>query len=79
MKAQVTTLAYDTLGRLTARTDAEGASQWVYDTAAHGKGKPASVTGPVNVSVRGLGASVFIMVYGACRGCRTRAWARARA
>lgn len=48
-KGQVTTLGYDTLGRLTAGSEAEGTSQWVYDTAANGKGKPASVTGPATV------------------------------
>ncbi|MFZ5654697.1 MAG: toxin TcdB middle/N-terminal domain-containing protein, partial [Pseudomonadota bacterium] len=45
-KAQVVTLDYDLLGRLVKRTEAEGVSQWTYDTAPMGKGKLAQLTGP---------------------------------
>ena len=41
-----TRMEYDALGRLIKRTEAEGVSQWLYDSAPMGKGKLASVTGP---------------------------------
>ena len=44
--APTVTMEYDALGRLTKRTEAEGISQWTYDTASMGKGKLTSVTGP---------------------------------
>lgn len=45
-KNQTITMAYDNLGRMIARTGPEGTSAWTYDSAAYGKGKLASVTGP---------------------------------
>lgn len=45
-KGQTTTLAYDLLGRLIKRTEPEGTSTWGYDSAPHGIGKLALVTGP---------------------------------
>lgn len=38
-KNQVTTMAYDKLGRMTQRTEPGLTSDWIYDTAAYGKGK----------------------------------------
>ena len=43
---QSVTLEYDTLGRLKRRVEAEGTTEWVYDTAAKGIGKLQSVTAP---------------------------------
>ncbi|MBI2778711.1 MAG: VCBS repeat-containing protein, partial [Gammaproteobacteria bacterium] len=45
-KGQVVTMDYDALGRMTKRTEAEGISQWTWDTAAQGRGKLAQATGP---------------------------------
>ena len=50
-KLQVTTMAYDLLGRMVSRTDDFGTSQaatttWTYDTATKGKGKIHSVSAP---------------------------------
>lgn len=44
-KGQITTFAYDKLGRMTSRTEADLISTWVWDTAAKGIGKLASVSG----------------------------------
>ena len=45
-KGQVVELEYDLLGRLIKRTEAEGITQWQYDTAPYGIGKLASVVSP---------------------------------
>jgi len=45
-KGQTTRMVYDVLGRMVERHEAEGVSRWVYDTAPHGLGKLAAVTGP---------------------------------
>ena len=45
-KGQTSTMTYDVLGRMISRTEAEGTSNWEYDTAANGIGKLAKVTGP---------------------------------
>ena len=47
-KGQTISMTYDTLGRMITRTEPEGVTQWVYDTALHGVGKLAYVTGPNN-------------------------------
>ena len=39
-------MAYDALGRMTSRTEAEGSTSWTYDTAVKGKGKLHRVAGP---------------------------------
>jgi YD repeat-containing protein len=39
-------MAYDKLGRMTQRTEAEGTSTWTYDTKSKGIGKLAVITGP---------------------------------
>ncbi|MCP3668897.1 MAG: RHS repeat protein, partial [Gammaproteobacteria bacterium] len=44
-KGNSSTTAYDKLGRKTQRTELEGVSNWAYDTANKGVGKPASSTG----------------------------------
>ena len=44
-RGRETELAYDALGRRVQRREAEGTSQWQYDTAAKGIGKIAQVTG----------------------------------
>jgi len=38
-KDQVVTMEYDNLGRITKRTEAEGVTQWEYDTGVNAKGK----------------------------------------
>lgn len=38
-KGQIITMAYDKLGRMVSRTEAEGTSTWQYDTATKGIGK----------------------------------------
>lgn len=38
-KSQVTTMVYDKLGRMTQRVEPGLTSNWIYDTAAYGKGK----------------------------------------
>ena len=38
-KSQVTTMVYDKLGRMTQRVEPGLTSDWIYDTAAYGKGK----------------------------------------
>jgi len=45
-KGQTVTLTYDLLGRMKTRTEPEGTSTWVYDSAVNGVGKLAQVTGP---------------------------------
>jgi YD repeat-containing protein len=35
-KGQTSTMAYDKLGRMTQRTEAEGTSTWTYDTKSKG-------------------------------------------
>lgn len=47
-KSQTTTFAFDLLGRLTSRTEAEGTSTWTWGTSAVSKniGKLASIAGP---------------------------------
>lgn len=45
-KGQIVTMEYDVLGRVTKRTEVEGETNWVYDTAPNGLGKLASVTDP---------------------------------
>ncbi len=47
-----TRMEYDGLGRLIKRTEAEGVSEWVYDTAYMGKGEIAHVSGPGGYSRR---------------------------
>ena len=42
-RGQRTELSYDALGRLIRRQEAEGSSEWLYDTAAKGIGKIAQV------------------------------------
>jgi RHS repeat-associated protein len=53
-KGQITTLAYDALGRQTSRVETEGTTIWTYDTAADGtgtwKGKLSSVASPGSYS-----------------------------
>lgn len=44
-KGQTVTMNYDVLGRMLSRTENEGTSNWVYDTAPHGIGKLAKETG----------------------------------
>lgn len=44
-KGQTVTMNYDVLGRMLSRTENEGTSSWVYDTAPHGIGKLAKETG----------------------------------
>lgn len=39
-------MEYDTIGRMVRRVDADGETRWAYDTADHGIGALASVTGP---------------------------------
>ena len=69
--------SYDALGRLIERDDADGATTWAYDTAAHGIGKLAAVTTaesvkqytynalsqPSSVSL-GLGGETFTASFG---------------
>lgn len=43
-KGQVTTLSYDLLGRITQRVEPGLTSNWTYDTAPMGVGKPAGAT-----------------------------------
>ncbi len=45
-KAQVTTMTYDKLGRMTRRSESESTSTWGYDGAFKGLGKLQMVTGP---------------------------------
>ncbi len=45
-KGQVVTMAYDKLGRMVQRSEAEGLSQWVYDTKPKGVGRLALVSSP---------------------------------
>jgi RHS repeat-associated protein len=47
-KSQTTTFAFDLLGRLTSRTEAEGTSTWTWGTSSAAKniGQLASVSGP---------------------------------
>lgn len=45
-KGQVVSMEYDVLGRLVKRTEPEGISTWVYDTAVKGIGKLAEANGP---------------------------------
>ena len=44
-KNQTVTMEYDLLGRMVKRTENEGISRWIYDSAAGGIGKLHSVTG----------------------------------
>ena len=43
-KGQLTTFAYDKLGRMVERIEPDLTSNWTYDTAANGIGKPAVAT-----------------------------------
>lgn len=43
-KNQTASFTYDELGRPLTRVEVEGTASWIYDTAAHGIGKPASVS-----------------------------------
>ncbi len=45
-KGQKVVLTYDQLGRVLSRTEAEGTTTWAYDTAVHGIGAIAEITGP---------------------------------
>ncbi|MCK5481577.1 MAG: RHS repeat protein, partial [Gammaproteobacteria bacterium] len=47
-KLQVVSMDYDLLGRMLSRSEVEGTSTWVYDTAPQGVGKLASVVNGVN-------------------------------
>ena len=49
-KGQTLTMAYDALGRLHTRVEAEGTTQWHYDTAPNGIGKLANVSAPSGYS-----------------------------
>jgi RHS repeat-associated protein len=44
-KGQTVTMTYDLLGRMITRTETEGTSNWVYDTATNGTGKLHTETG----------------------------------
>src|SRR5712692_9314011 len=44
-KGQTVSMTYDPLGRLQTRSELEGVSQWSYDSAVKGIGKPALVSG----------------------------------
>ena len=44
-KGQATVLKYDKLGRMISRADSAGISTWEYDTATHGVGRLAKVSG----------------------------------
>jgi YD repeat-containing protein len=44
-KRQVTTVEYDLLGRAVRKVQNDAASWWEYDTASHGIGMVASITG----------------------------------
>ncbi|MCP4128697.1 MAG: hypothetical protein GY753_16795, partial [Gammaproteobacteria bacterium] len=46
-KGQTTTMAYDKLGRMVERVEAEGTTSWEYDTATKGIGKLAKVTAAI--------------------------------
>ena len=49
-----TTMTYDTLGRMTSKTDSSGTASWVYDTApGAGIGKLAAVIGPPDTRLSG--------------------------
>ena len=50
-KNQVTTLEYDLLGRVIHRTEPEGESGWLYDTAPYGIGALAQAEGPNGYSL----------------------------
>jgi RHS repeat-associated protein len=46
---QLTTMTYDRLGRVLTRSDVDGTSQWIYDTApGKGVGKLAGTAGPMD-------------------------------
>jgi RHS repeat-associated protein len=46
-KSQITNLTYDLLGRVTERSESGMVSDWIYDTAIHGIGRPqATCTSP---------------------------------
>ncbi|WP_371666772.1 FG-GAP-like repeat-containing protein [Streptomyces sp. NBC_00289] len=45
-----TVFGYDDLGRTIASTTEDGTSTFVFDTAAHGIGKPATATSPDNIT-----------------------------
>ncbi len=45
-KQQVTSMRYDQLGRMVQRTEAQGTTTWIYDSAANGVGKLAEVRAP---------------------------------
>lgn len=50
-KGQTTTMTYDVLGRMTARSDADGATTWLYDSSPWDtrKGFLYAITGPATV------------------------------
>lgn len=45
-KGQIVSIVYDGLGRMVQRTEPEGITTWVYDTAPYGIGKLAKVSAP---------------------------------
>jgi RHS repeat-associated protein len=53
-KGRLTTMAYDTLGRLIRRIDDSGTSQWIYDVAPHGIGKLAATVSPSDPPLAGI-------------------------
>lgn len=55
-----TSTKYDKLGRMISRTDPAGTSVWTYDTASHGIGKLAEVTGVAGLNgAKATGADVI--------------------